>query len=191
LSSNYSYIVAGLGNPGREYTFTRHNAGYLALDYIYQKHNIKEGKVKFHSVLAEGVIAGEKILFLRPQTYMNESGVAIGEAARFYNIPPEKVLVIFDDISLEPGKIRLRRKGSAGGHNGIKSIINHLSSQDFPRIKIGVGGVPNPDYDMKDWVLGSFSKQDKEKLFEAFENVEKALCEMLEKGIDTAMCHYN
>ena len=128
----YTYIVAGLGNPGKEYTFTRHNAGFLALDYIFEKKGIKSSKIKFHSEVYEGEIAGERVLFLKPQTYMNESGIAVGEAAKFYGIPPENVIIIFDDISLVPGKIRLRRKGSHGGHNGIKSITSHLGSSDFP-----------------------------------------------------------
>ncbi len=187
----YSHIVVGLGNPGNEYTFTRHNAGFLALDYILNKNGIKSGKAKFHSIVFDGVISGEKILFLKPQTFMNCSGEAVGEAARFYSVPPENVIVIFDDISLEAGKIRLRRKGSSGGHNGIKSIAEHLSSQNFPRIKIGVGSMPNPEYDMKDWVLGRFPKSDEKIMFEAFEKTCDALEEMLEKGIDIAMCHYN
>lgn len=190
-NKTYSYIVAGLGNPGKEYTFTRHNAGFLALDYILQKENISSGKAKFHAACFEGELEGERILFMKPQTYMNESGIAIGEAAKFYNVPPERVIIIFDDISLAPGKIRLRRKGSHGGHNGIKSITSHLSSSDFPRIKLGVGSPPHPDYDMKDWVLGRFSKEDEKLLFDAFSRAHAALCEMIKEGIDTAMCHYN
>ena len=187
----YSYIVAGLGNPGKEYTFTRHNAGFLALDYILEKKGIGSGRVKFHSATYDGVIAGERVLFLKPQTYMNESGLAVGEAAKFYGVPAENVIIIFDDISLTPGKIRLRRKGSHGGHNGIKSITSHLSSSDFPRIKIGVGSPPHPEYDMKDWVLGRFPKADEKLMFEAFGHCYEALEEMIEKGIDSAMCHYN
>ena len=190
-NKTYTYIVVGLGNPGKEYTFTRHNAGFLALDYILEKKGIKSGKVKFHSATFEGEIAGERVLFLKPQTFMNESGIAVGEAAKFYNVPPENVIIIFDDISLVPGKIRLRRKGSHGGHNGIKSITSHLNSSDFPRIKIGVGSPPHPDYDMKDWVLGRFAKADEKLLFDAFANTYEALEEMIEKGIDTSMCHYN
>ncbi|MBQ9975095.1 MAG: aminoacyl-tRNA hydrolase [Clostridia bacterium] len=190
-NKTYTYIVAGLGNPGKEYVFTRHNAGYLALDYILEKIGVGSGKVKFHSACFDGEIEGQRILFMKPQTYMNDSGLAIGEAAKFYNIPPENVIVIFDDISLVPGKIRLRRKGSHGGHNGIKSITAHLNSSDFPRIKIGVGSPPHPDYDMKDWVLGRFPKSDEKLMFDAFTNTHAALCEMLREGIDTAMCHYN
>ena len=187
----YSYIVAGLGNPGKEYTFTRHNAGFLALDYILEKKGAGSGRIKFHSETFEGEIAGERVLFLKPQTYMNESGVAVGEAAKFYGIPPENVIIIFDDISLTPGKIRLRRKGSHGGHNGIKSITAHLNSSDFPRIKIGVGSPTHPEYDMKDWVLGRFPKADEKLMFEAFSNAYNALEEMIKDGIDSAMCHYN
>ena len=190
-STTYSYIVAGLGNPGKEYTFTRHNAGFLALDYIMEKQGIKSGKSKFNAALFDGEIAGERVLFMKPLTYMNLSGTSIGEAARFYKIPPERVIVIFDDISLEPGKIRLRRKGSHGGHNGIKSITEHLSSSDFPRIKIGVGGAVHDGYDLKDWVLSRFSKEDEKLLFDAFGRVNDALFEMIKEGIDVAMCHYN
>ncbi len=191
-NKSYSYIIAGLGNPGREYMYTRHNAGFLALDYIFEKKNIKTGgRAKFHSLTFEGEVAGERVLFLKPQTYMNESGVAIGEAAKFYSVPPERVIIIFDDVSLDCGKLRLRRKGSHGGHNGIKSITSHLGSSDFPRIKIGVGSPPHPDFDMKDWVLGRFSKEDEKAMFEAFAKAHDALEEMIEKGIDTAMCHYN
>ena len=190
-SKTYSYIVAGLGNPGKEYTFTRHNAGFLALDYIMEKQGIKSGKAKFNAALFDGEIAGERVLFMKPQTYMNLSGTSIGEAARFYKIPPERVIVIFDDISLEPGKIRLRRKGSHGGHNGIKSITEHLSSSDFPRIKIGVGGAVHDGYDLKDWVLSRFSKEDEKLLFDAFGRVNDALEVMIKDGIDKAMCHYN
>ena len=191
MSNTYSYIIAGLGNPGREYTFTRHNAGFLALDYIFEKRGVGSSRLKFHAETFEGTIAGKRVLFLKPQTYMNESGIAVGEAAKFYSVPPENVIIIFDDVSLECGKIRLRRKGSHGGHNGIKSITNHLSSSDFPRIKIGVGSPPHPDYDMKDWVLGRFSKSEEKAMFDAFVRVNEALEEMIEKGIDTAMCHYN
>jgi PTH1 family peptidyl-tRNA hydrolase len=190
-NKTYSYIVAGLGNPGKEYMFTRHNAGYLALDYILEKQGVKSGKVKFHSAAFEAEIEGERVLFLKPQTYMNDSGVAVGEAAKFYSVPPENVIIIFDDISLTPGKIRLRRKGSHGGHNGIKSITSHLGSSDFPRIKIGVGSPPHPDYDMKDWVLGRFPKADEKLMFDAFSRTYDALCEMIKEGIDTAMCHFN
>ncbi len=191
MSNTYSYIIAGLGNPGREYMFTRHNAGFLALDYIFEKRGVGSGRLKFHADTHEGTVAGERVLFLKPQTYMNESGIAVGEAAKFFSVPPENVIIIFDDVSLECGKIRLRRKGSHGGHNGIKSITNHLSSSDFPRIKIGVGSPPHPDYDMKDWVLGRFSKSEEKAMFDAFVKVNDALEEMIAKGIDSAMCRYN
>jgi len=165
------YIVAGLGNPGEKYAHTRHNAGFLALDYISQKYKFKIDNLKFKSYCAKYHVdktdaenpegfAGFDALFMKPQTYMNSSGEAISEAARFYKIPPENILVIADDITLPVGKVRIRKGGSDGGHNGLKSIIEHLSGDAFPRIKIGVGEKPRPDYDLVDWVTSKFSKED-------------------------------
>lgn len=182
-----SYIVAGLGNPGREYEKTRHNAGFLAIDYIASKMGVSISRAKYHALVGEGEIAGKRVLLMKPQTYMNNSGAAVGEAARFYKIAPENILVMYDDISLEPGIIRIRRKGSAGGHNGIKDIIEVLGSDNFPRIKIGVGAKPHPDYDLKDWVLGKFKTEDKEKVQASLDNTVKAVNELLSRGIDSAM----
>ena len=191
FSGGPEYLIVGLGNPGRQYENTRHNAGWLCMDMLSDKLGVKINKIKYKSTVCEADVGGTRCLLMKPQTFMNLSGEAVGEACRFYKIPPEKVIVIFDDISLEPGKIRLRRKGSHGGHNGIKSITEHLSSSDFPRIKIGVGGAVHDGYDLKDWVLSRFSKEDEKLLFDAFGRVNDALFEMIKEGIDVAMCHYN
>ncbi|MCL2815924.1 MAG: aminoacyl-tRNA hydrolase [Oscillospiraceae bacterium] len=169
------YIIAGLGNPGRKYLFNRHNAGFLALDYISEKCGFQINTNKFKSFCAR-YTAGEDtekfdVLFMKPQTYMNDSGAAVSEAAKFYKIPPENILVISDDINLSAGKLRMRKSGSDGGQKGLRSIAEHLSSQDFPRIRIGVGQKPNPDQDAAQWVLSDFSKDDKKIMFEAFSDV--------------------
>ena len=187
---NIEYIVAGLGNPGSEYHQTRHNAGFLALDYISQKYSFDIKALKFHSLCAKAEINQKGVLFLKPQTYMNSSGEAIREAANFYKIPAENVIVIYDDISFDPGIIRIRKKGSAGGHNGIKSIIKELSSDNFPRIKIGVGNKP-PHFELFDWVLGKIPKEDHEKIFSALSSAADALPLILNGDIDKAMCKFN
>ena len=186
-----SYIVAGLGNPGDKYAHTRHNAGFMALDVICEKYSFKIDRLKFKSQCGEAVISGKRVLFLKPQTFMNNSGEALREAAAFYKIPAENIIVLFDDISLRPGKIRIRKKGSDGGHNGIKSIIYHLNSDAFPRIKIGVGAKPHPDYDLADWVLGEISKDDRENFVVALKNAADALEVMLDGDTDRAMSRYN
>lgn len=150
------YIIAGLGNPGKKYDNTRHNAGFRALDFLAQEWNIKITKSKFDALTGTGTVAGCKVLLLKPQTFMNLSGQAVRKAADFYKLPPERILVLFDDISLPPGKLRIRDSGSAGGHNGIKSIIGNIG-EAFPRIKIGVGEKPHPEYDLADWVLSTMT----------------------------------
>ncbi len=185
------YIVAGLGNPGKEYTFTRHNAGFLQIDYISQKLGVRIDRAKFKSLCGEAVVAGKRVLFLKPQTFMNNSGEAVREAAQFYKIPPENIIVFSDDISLEPGRMRIKRKGSDGGHNGLKSIIYHLSSDAFPRIKIGVGKKPHSDYDLAAWVLGKFSDEDKEKLMTVFENGHRSMELIISGDTERAMNLYN
>ncbi|MEE0969170.1 MAG: aminoacyl-tRNA hydrolase [Clostridia bacterium] len=182
-----SHLVIGLGNPGDKYFHTRHNAGFLTVDYISQKANAKIDRLKFKSLMGEAVIAGKRVLLMKPQTFMNNSGEAVSEAAKFYKIPPENMIVIFDDISLDVGKMRVRRAGSAGGHNGIKSIIALTGSDNFPRIKIGVGQKPHPDYDLADWVLSEFGKEDKEKLFKMFSFAYEGLEKILSGDIDGAM----
>ena len=190
-NSTYDYLIVGLGNPGAKYENTRHNAGFLCITCLEDKLNFTAKKLKFHALIGDTKIGNCKILVMKPQTMMNNSGVAVGECATFYKIPPENIIVIYDDISLEPGKLRIRRKGSAGGHNGIKSIIAHLSSENFPRVKIGVGTKPHPDYDLVDWVLGSFPKEQMKSIDEACENAYNAIKIMLSGDIDAAMSKYN
>lgn len=186
-SEPISHLVVGLGNPGDKYFHTRHNAGFLALDYISQKANARIDRSKFKALVGEANIANKRVLLMKPQTFMNNSGEAVAEAAKFYKIAPENIIVIFDDISLGVGRIRVRRDGSAGGHNGMKSIIACIGSDKFPRIKIGVGQKPHPDYDLADWVLSEFRKEDKEKLFTMFGFANEGLEKILKGDIDGAM----
>ncbi len=190
-SGGYEFIIAGLGNPGAKYEMTRHNAGFLAMDLLAMHENISIKKLKFHSLAGELKIGGKKCLLMKPQTFMNNSGEAIGEAAGFYKIPPENIIVISDDISLDIGKIRIRRKGSAGGHNGLKSIISHLGSENFARIKIGVGKKPSADYDLVDWVLGRFPKEQERELKVALENAVQAIPLLVSGETDKAMNLFN
>ncbi len=182
-----THIVAGLGNVGKEYENTRHNAGFIAIDALAEKYGARIDRVKFHSLVAEVNIGGKRALLMKPTTYMNNSGVAIGEAASFYKIPPENVIVLHDEISFDVGVMRIRRKGSAGGHNGLKSIIAHLASDAFPRVKIGVGKKPSPDYDLVDFVLGKFSKEDLDKLKAENADIISAVELMLEGKTEEAM----
>ena len=186
-----THIIAGLGNPGKEYEKTRHNAGFLAIDYIAEKAGVKIDRLKFRALTAEATIGGARVLLMKPETFMNSSGDAIGAAASFYKIPPENVIVLHDEISFNPGIIRIRRKGSAGGHNGLKSIIACLGSDAFPRIKIGVGQKPSPDYDLVNWVLGKFSSADMEKLGEVYSPVYSSTELIVSGKIDDAMCKYS
>ena len=189
--SALEYIIAGLGNPGAKYEMTRHNAGFLALDLFAVKNNADIKKLKYHSLVREVTVSGKRCLLMKPQTFMNNSGEAIGEAARFYKIPPERVIVISDDTTLDVGKIRIRRKGSAGGHNGLKSIIAHLGSEDFPRVKIGVGKKPDAYTDLADWVLARFPKDGEEDLKQALENALSAVELIVAGETDKAMNLYN
>lgn len=190
-NSSYDYIIAGLGNPGAKYEMTRHNAGFLAMDLLAIEENINIKKLKHHSLVSDIVIDGKRCLVMKPQTMMNNSGEAVGEAAKFYKVPSENVIIVYDDISLDVGQTRIRRKGSAGGHNGIKSIIAHLGSENFPRIKIGVGKKPNPEYDLVSWVLGRFPKEQESDLKSALENSTKAIRLIVSGEIDKAMNLYN
>ena len=190
-NGGYDFIIAGLGNPGAKYEMTRHNAGFLVIDLLAVKEDLKINKLKFHALVGDIKIGGSKCLVMKPQTFMNSSGEAIGEAAKFYKIPPENVIVISDDISLDVGKIRIRRKGSAGGHNGLKSIIAHLGSEDFTRIKVGVGKKPTADYDLVDWVLGRFPKELERDLKTALENSVSAIPYIVKGETDQAMNLYN
>lgn len=185
------YLVVGLGNPESKYAHTRHNTGWLALDHIAQKAGTTIDRMKFHSLCADVTVEGQRLLLMKPLTYMNNSGEAVQEAAAFYKIPPERCLIIFDDISLDVGKMRIRRQGSDGGHNGIKSIIQLCGSQNFPRIKVGIGHKPNPAYDLADWVLSRFSPEELKTLEGVFDNCWESLALFLEGKLDRAMNLYN
>ncbi len=191
FSSNFDYMIVGLGNPGKQYESTRHNTGFICLDMLAEKHGIKVTKLKFRSLLGEGRISGKRCLLVKPQTFMNLSGEAVREAASFYKIPPESIIVIYDDISLDPGKLRIRRKGSDGGHNGMKNIIYQLASDMSPRIKVGVGAKPNPEYDLADWVLSRFTQSEAKLMKEAAEKVCDAVEIMVKGDIDKAMSNFN
>lgn len=186
-----SFIIVGLGNVGKQYELTRHNAGFIAIDRIAEKYGARIDRVKFHAMVGEANIGGARVLLMKPTTLMNNSGVAVGEAAAFYKIPPERVLVLHDEVSFDAGMIRIRRKGSAGGHNGLKSIIARLPGEDFPRIKLGIGKKPNPEYDLADWVLGRMSEGELSALRARLDEVASA-AELIVKGdIDGAMARYS
>ena len=190
-SSAVDWLIVGLGNPGQKYEHTRHNMGFLTVDLLAEKAGVKLNKVKFKSAYNILPFAGCKCLVMKPQTYMNLSGEAVREAAQFYKIPADHVLVIYDDVSLPVGKLRVRPTGSAGGHNGIKNIIAHLGTQDFPRVKIGVGAKPTPDYDLADWVLSSFSAQDEKALGVSLKNAADAALAIIDHGVPEAANRFN
>ena len=185
-----TWLIVGLGNPGREYEKTRHNAGFRALDILADKLGCKVDKAKFQGLYGQVNYKGRKILLLKPQTYMNLSGRSVLQLSAFFHVPPQNIIVLFDDISLEPGRLRLRKDGSAGGHNGIKSIIGELGSQDFPRVKIGVGAKPHPDFDLADWVLSAFSAQEEKALQPALERAADAALGIIELGMAEASNRY-
>lgn len=189
-SSPIEYIIVGLGNPGDKYKHNRHNAGFMCVDYILQKFSLKINKVKYKSICGEANIIGHRVLIMKPQTFMNNSGEAIREAVMFYKIPVENIIVIFDEIALDIGTVRIKRKGSDGGHNGIKSVIRELSSSGFPRIKIGVGSPP-PDIELFNWVTSDIPKIDRESFFSTIQKSSEALELMLDGNIDKAMNLYN
>lgn len=174
---NEAWLIVGLGNPGPEYAKTRHNCGFRALDILAQKLGCKVDKGKFEGLYGQTTYEGHKLYLLKPLTYMNLSGRSVLQLSAYFNIPPQRIVVIFDDISLDIGRLRIRSNGSAGGHNGIKSIISQLGSQDFPRVKVGVGAKPNPDFDLADWVLSAFSASE-----------EKSLQAALDRAADAALC---
>ena len=186
-SGKITWIIAGLGNPGMTYANTRHNAGFMALDQLAKSNSIDVKTMRFKSDCGDGNVGGERCLLMKPATFMNLSGEAISQAAAFYKIPPERIVIMYDDISLPPGKLRIRRKGSAGGHNGMKSIIALLGTDEFPRVRIGVGAKPNPDYDLADWVLSKFTEDDMKNLTPALENAAKAAEFIVQGKIDEAM----
>ena len=185
------YLVVGLGNPGTQYEMTRHNIGYQTIDYIADKLNVKVKKLKYKALYGECEIAGEKVYLIKPQTYMNLSGDSVVEFSRFFKVPVENIIVISDDISLDTGRIRVRPKGSAGGHNGLKSIIYQLNSDEFPRVKMGVGAPKHEDYDLADFVLGRFTKDEIPVMEEAIIKASKAVNEIIKNGAQSAMNKYN
>ena len=186
-----SWLVVGLGNPGAKYENTRHNVGFMTADILAGRSGEPIRRVKYHALTSEAVIGGQSVLLMKPTTFMNLSGQAVSEAARFYKIPADHVLVISDDVDLPLGKLRIRKSGSAGGHNGLKNIIQLLGTDQFPRLKIGVGGKPHPDYDMADWVLGQFQGEDKKTIDAAAARAADAVECLLADGIDRAMNQYN
>lgn len=186
-----SWLIVGLGNPGREYQSTRHNAGYRAIDLLAEKLGCKIDRSKFQGLYAQVNYGGGKLFLLKPQTYMNLSGRAVLQLSAYYSIPPERIIVLFDDISLPPGRLRIRAEGSAGGHNGIKSIIAEVGSQAFPRVKIGVGAKPNPEFDLADWVLSTFSAKEEKDLRFALENAADAALSIIDKGVPETANKYN
>lgn len=185
------WLIVGLGNPGSKYECTRHNAGFLALDTLAAKYGISVTRCKHHGLAGQGMIGDTSVLLLKPQTFMNRSGEAVSDAARFYKLPPERVLVLFDDVSLSVGRLRIRASGSAGGHNGIKDILLHLNSDKFPRIKLGVGGPPHPDYDLVDWVLGTFSAAERTTLSETIDRAVEAVPVLMKEGVAAAANRFN
>ena len=190
-SNAESWLIVGLGNPGKEYERSRHNCGFRALDILAQNLGVKVDKLKFQGLYNQTNYNGRKLFLLKPQTYMNLSGRSVVQLSAFFKIPPQNIIVMFDDISLEPGRLRIRANGSAGGHNGIKSIIQELGSQDFPRVKIGVGAKPHPDYDLADWVLSTVSKTEWPDYQDAMEHAaEAALC-IVKNGCEKAAAEYN
>ncbi len=189
--SGFDFLLVGLGNPGMEYENTRHNAGFAAASAVAEKYSLELNRHKFDAVYGDTVIGNKRVIIAKPQTYMNLSGKAVVALASFYKIPTERIIIMFDDISLPLGSIRIRRKGSAGGHNGIKDIIELLGTEDIMRIKIGVGDKPNADYDLKNWVLGKIPKEQSEDFKKAIKTAVSAVEEIVSRGIDSAMNKYS
>lgn len=185
------YIITGLGNPGMQYENTRHNAGFMSVDKLAESLGVKIDKMKFKGLYADVSINGVRCLLLKPTTYMNNSGESVTQALDFYKLSPDRLIVIYDDISLEPGKLRIRRKGSHGGHNGMRSIIDLLGSDEFPRVKVGVGKKPHPDYNLADWVLGHFSKEDSALMADSTANACEAVILLVQGKTDEAMNKFN
>ena len=189
--SSCDYLIVGLGNPGAQYEKTRHNVGFRALDALAREAGAKPDRAKFQALTCLCDVGGLRALLLKPQTFMNNSGLAVRQAADYYKLPPERVLVLFDDVDLDVGRLRIRRDGSAGGHNGVKSIISCMGSQAFHRIKIGVGAKPHPDYDLADWVLSRFSARELELLDPAIERAASAAQVILREGLERASSLFN
>lgn len=191
FGQSFDWLIVGLGNPGLEYEETRHNAGFLAIDELAETYGADIKKLKCKALYGECEISGQRCLLCKPQTFMNNSGEAVRDLAAFYKIPPQRTLVLFDDISLEPGRLRIRRKGSDGGHNGVKSIIYLTGSDAFPRVKIGVGKKPHPDYDLAKWVLSRFKQEEIEPMKTALQNAAAAVALIVGGETDEAMNRYN
>ena len=185
------WLIVGLGNPGKEYEKTRHNAGWRAIDILADKLGCKIDKAKFQGLYGQTKYAGGKLFLLKPLTYMNLSGRSVLQLSAYFHVPPQRIIVLFDDISLEPGRLRIRADGSAGGHNGIKSIIAEVGSQDFPRVKIGVGAKANPSQDLADWVLSAFSASEEKALSSALDRAADAALCIIDKGVPEAANRYN
>lgn len=186
-----SHIVVGLGNPGQKYENTRHNVGFLAIDYICKQNNIDINSNKFDGIYGCGMLKGNKVLFLKPQTFMNKSGECVLKVMSYYKVPVEKVILVFDDISLPLGKIRIRRIGTHGGHNGVRNIIDLSSSSNFPRVKVGIGEKPNKDWDLADWVLSKFSKEENNIIEGTMKDIENSVNLIVGSNIERAMSLYN
>lgn len=190
-SCGHMYVIAGLGNPTKQYEKTRHNVGFCVIDYLSEKYQIPVKQAGFKALYGSGYMEGQKVILLKPQTFMNLSGESVRAVMDFYKIDPaEELIVVYDDISLAPGQLRVRGKGSAGGHNGVKNIILHIGGQKFPRVKVGVGEKP-AGYDLADYVLGHFSKEDQQMMDKAFEEAGEAVVSIMTEGIDTAMNKFN
>lgn len=185
------WLIVGLGNPGGNYAKTRHNVGFRTVDLLAKRLGVKIDRAKFRGLYAQSGFQGKKLILLKPQTFMNNSGLSVLEAAHYFKLPPERVVVLFDDISLDVGRLRVRAEGSAGGHNGIKSIIGGLNSQSFPRVKIGVGAKPHPDYDLADWVLSNFTKEEETLLAPTLEAAAEAALLLIEQGVPAAAAKFN
>ena len=189
--ANETWLIVGLGNPGKEYERTRHNAGFRAVDLLAEKLGCKIDKGKFQGIYGQANYGGKKLMLLKPLTYMNLSGRSVLQLSAYFNIPPQRIIVMFDDISLEPGRLRVRADGSAGGHNGIKSIIQEVGSQAFPRVKIGVGAKPHPDFDLADWVLSAFTASEEKALKNALDWAGEAALAIIDHGVPEAANRYN
>lgn len=185
------WLIVGLGNPDANYEKTRHNAGFRAVDLLAQKLGVKIDRAKFRGRFVQCSFQGQKLILLKPMTFMNRSGLSVMDAAHYYKLPPERILLLFDDISLDVGRLRIRKDGSAGGHNGLKSIIGCLNSQSFPRVKIGVGAKPHPDYELADWVLSEFTKEEEKILGPALADAADAALLLIQDGVEASAAKYN
>lgn len=191
MQNSNRWLIVGLGNPGPEYAKTRHNVGFRCLDLLAEKLGVRVDKAKFQGLYGQTDYHGNRLYLLKPLTYMNLSGRSVLQLSAFFQVPPQRIIVLFDDISLEPGRLRVRPNGSAGGHNGIKSIIAELGSQEFPRVKLGVGAKPHPDFDLAAWVLSTFSAQEEKALLVSLENGARAALTIIDQGTAAAANNFN